>query len=435
MESKKQQNRDSQAEAKDTQILTPQQVQKRKKMVIFPLFFLAFAGCMWLIFAPTEEPEQSTAGFNTELPTPEIDGILSDKRAAYMQEDFARKHEAKIRSLQDFALASGASDEDFGQEEAERTVAPLPSGDGVNPHDAFRTSQSVYADINRQLGSFYEDISGEEEQEKQELQARIEELERRLSEEQTGKAAQEEQMALLEKSYEIAARYMNGGQASARVETVEATAAPDKASALQPVRQVRKHVVSRLTAPMSDSAFLTEFAQPRNWGFNTVSGHEGLPERNTIRACISRTVAVTDGGDIPLRLLEPVMAGEDKIPANTSLTGSARIDGNRLRVTVNALQYEGRIIPVELSAYDMDGCEGIAAPVSDEINAVKEIAANMGSGIGSSITITDDAGMQLLSDLGRSAIQGTAQYIGQKMRQVKVTLKAGYEVLLAPPQE
>lgn len=432
MESKKQQNRDSQAEAKDTQVLTPQQVQKRKKMVIFPLFFLAFAGCMWLIFAPTEEPEQSTAGFNTELPTPEIDGILLDKREAYMQEDFVRKHEAKIRSLQDFALAS---DEDLGREEAERTVVSLPSGDGDNPQDAFRTSRSAYADINRQLGSLYEDISGEEEQEKQELQARIEELERRLSEEQTDKAAQEEQMALLEKSYEIAARYMNGSQASARVETVEATAAPDKASALQPVRQVRKHIVSRLTAPMSDSAFLTEFAQPRNWGFNTVSGHEGLPERNTIRACISRTVAVTDGSDIPLRLLEPVMAGEDKIPANTSLTGSARIEGNRLRVTVNALQYEGRIIPVELSAYDMDGCEGIAAPVSDEINAVKEIAANMGSGIGSSITITDDAGTQLLSDLGRSAIQGAAQYIGQKMRQVKVTLKAGYEVLLAPPQE
>ena len=47
----------------------------------------------------------------------------------------------------------------------------------------------------------------------------------------------------------------------------------------------------------------------------------------------------------------------------------------------------------------------------------------------------DDAGTQLLSDLGRSVIQGTAQYVGQKMRQVKVTLKAGYRVLLLPPLE
>ncbi len=45
------------------------------------------------------------------------------------------------------------------------------------------------------------------------MQARIEELERRLEEQQAQKTAQEEQVALLEKSYEIAARYMNGGQA------------------------------------------------------------------------------------------------------------------------------------------------------------------------------------------------------------------------------
>lgn len=42
---------------------------------------------------------------------------------------------------------------------------------------------------------------------------RIEELERRLEEQQAQKTTQEEQVALLEKSYEIAARYMNGGQA------------------------------------------------------------------------------------------------------------------------------------------------------------------------------------------------------------------------------
>ena len=34
--------------------LTPRQIQMRKKMVVFPLFFLAFAGCMWLIFSPYE---------------------------------------------------------------------------------------------------------------------------------------------------------------------------------------------------------------------------------------------------------------------------------------------------------------------------------------------------------------------------------------------
>lgn len=138
---------------------------------------------------------------------------------------------------------------------------------------------------------------------------------------------------------------------------------------------------------------------------------------------------------MPLRLTEPMRAGGVLIPANTVLTGTARIDGERMMITVSAVQYRGSVIPVELLVYDMDGGEGISVPASDEISAVKEIAANAGSGLGSSITITDDAGTQLLSDLGRSVIQGTAQYVGQKMRQVRVTLKAGYRVLLLPPLE
>jgi len=104
-------------------------------------------------------------------------------------------------------------------------------------------------------------------------------------------------------------------------------------------------------------------------------------------------------------------------------------------IAVSAVQYAGNVIPVELMVFDLDGGEGIFVPGSEEINAVKEIAANMGSGMGSSITITDDAGSQLLADLGRSAIQGASQYVSKKMRTVKITLKAGYQVLLLPPMK
>ena len=103
MKPTEQQNNDARAENTDDRNLTPRQIQKRKKMMIFPLFFLAFSGCMWLIFAPSRQPEQSVAGFNTELPTPETDGIVSDKREAYMQEDFERTQRTKMQSLQDFA--------------------------------------------------------------------------------------------------------------------------------------------------------------------------------------------------------------------------------------------------------------------------------------------------------------------------------------------
>ena len=146
-----------------------------------------------------------------------------------------------------------------------------------------------------------------------------------------------------------------------------------------------------------------------------------------------QTVTLTDGGEVTFRLLEPMMAGELLIPSGTPVTGAARINGERLTVKVSAVQHGGAVVPVDLSVYDTNGNEGIPVPGSEELNAVKEIAANMGAGMGSSITITDDAGSQLLSDLGRSAIQGVSQYVSKKMRSVKVTLKAGYSVLLLPP--
>lgn len=241
MTTNEKQNKQPEAGKKE---LTPRQIQMRKKMVVFPLFFLAFAGCMWLIFSPGEkEREEPSAGFNTELPTPESEGILSDKRDAYVQEEMRRREREKMRSLQDFAF--GMEDE----EEEPVMPAAVPdksSGSAGGSSGAFRTSRAAYADINRQLGSFYEDTAGETGEER-EMQARIEELERRLEEQQAQKTAQEEQVALLEKSYEIAARYMNGGQAPEAPR--QKTSVSGKAS-VQPVRQVRRNIVSLLAAPL-----------------------------------------------------------------------------------------------------------------------------------------------------------------------------------------
>ena len=69
-----------------------------------------------------------------------------------------------------------------------------------------------------------------------------------------------------------------------------------------------------------------------------------------------------------------------------------------------------------------------------ERSAAKEIAANMGTSVGSSVNISTDAKAQLASDLGKGLIQGTSQYFAKKMRTVKVHLKAGYKVLLYQPE-
>ena len=426
--------------------LSPQQLQKRKKMVIFPLFFLLFAVSMWFIFAPSGDKKEETGDvFNTNLPTPKKSGIVADKKDAYRQEARREKEQEKMRSLQDFAFMLG---DETPEEKAlpgkiELHDVPEPSGNSGNSlrlknsssggsrTNAFRSSAGQYQDINRQLGSFYKEPESEENrQEQAALEERIGELERQLQE----KNEAEQQLALVEKSYEIAAKYMPADRTES--ETVPApvlnTSATEKKTVSSTVSQVSAKVVSLLAAPVPDSVFIQEYAKPRNLGFHTVAGEGTKSAKNTINACISKTVTVTNGQEIQVRLLEPIHAGNMLVPENTLVSGSARISGERMNIEITHIQYAGNIIPVKMEVFDMDGNPGISVPGSEELNAVKEVAANMGTSMGSSITITDDAGSQLLADLGRSVVQGASQYAGKKMRAVRVTLKAGHRVLLLP---
>lgn len=91
----------------------------------------------------------------------------------------------------------------------------------------------------------------------------------------------------------------------------------------------------------------------------------------------------------------------DVIPKGTVLVGGTRIQGERLEIMVNAVEYKRTILPVELEVYDLDGQQGILVPGSLEYDAAREIAANMGTSMNSSINISTDAGAQIASDLGK----------------------------------
>ena len=256
-----------------------------------------------------------------------------------------------------------------------------------------------------------------------------------------------DQMALLEKSYQLAAKYMPAGGKgqsipAARPSTSGSeTASEGKAvvttrngkAVAFPVSHVSEQVVSALAQPMSDSTFRSEYVKERNYIFHTAIGTAPLTEKNTISACVHTRQTVTDGQMVRFRLLEPMLVSGKEIPRNTSVVGVAKIQGERLNVLISSLEYHGNIIPVELAVYDTDGQAGIFIPGSMERSAAKEIVAGMGTSAGSSMNFSTDAGAQLAADLGKGLIQGTSQYFSKKMRTVKVHLKAGYKVLLYQP--
>lgn len=404
---------------KETKPLTPEEVRRRRKMLAYPLMLLVFGGAMWLIFAPSESGEPLQDGFNVEVPMPEEKGMPSDKRAAYELQAFERRQKEKMNTLQDLAVAESDGN-DGADEDVFQTQEPAEAG-----QSSIRTSADAYRDINRQIGSFYTQPEPEDDQKTLELEWRIQELERQAEEDRRAKEAADEQLQLMEKSYEMASRYLPQND----VKSVPTTAGTDKPKAV-PVTQVSEQVVSRLAQLMSDAEFMERYSRPHNMGFHTVTDQAHTAGRNSIRACIYRTVTVSDGKEAEIRLLEPVEVGDTYIPANTVLTATARINGERMDLSVTSVAYKGTIMPVELEVYDTGGMKGISVPGSQELTALKEMAANMGSTMGSSISISTDAGAQLASDLGRGVIQGMSQYLSTKFRTVRVTLKAGHEVLL-----
>ena len=419
-------------EDKTKRELTPQQVQQRRKMIVFPLMFLAFAGCMYLIFAPSGKEDvnmESVGGFNADIPLPAEDGIIADKQKAYEQAMLNRKQQDKIQSLQDFGFTG-----DDETEEPQAEIDLMPEED-VQPQRGGGASYSAnaYRDINRQLSTFYETPAVDEE--KEDLKRQVAELTDRLQQQQNATPTTDDQMALLEKSYELAARYINDGGQNGQVAQVPVAGTVTQKPQAQPVQAIRETTVSGLQQPMNDADFIRAYSQPRNYGFNTAVGTGYAMGKNTVAACIHQDQTLTDGQAVKLRLLEPMQAGNIVVPKNTLVAGTAKVQGERLDILVSSIEYAGNIIPVELAVFDTDGQKGLSVPSSMEQEAFNEAMANIGSGLGTSISFARSAGQQVAMDVTRGLLQGTSGYLAKKFRTVKVKLKAGYKVMLYAKQQ
>ena len=416
-------------EDKPKRELTPQQVQQRRKMIVFPLMFLAFAGCMYLIFAPSGKEDvnvESVGGFNADIPLPAEDGIIADKQKAYEQAMLNRKQQDKIQSLQDFGFMG-----DDETEEPQAEIDLMPEEDAQPQRGGGASSAYAYRDINHQLSTFYETPPVDEE--KEDLKRQVAELTDRLQQQQNATPTADDQMALLEKSYELAAKYMNGGQG--QVAQVPVTGGIDRKPDAVAVQAIRETTVSGLQQPMSDADFIRAYSQPRNYGFNTAVGTGYAMGKNTVAACIHQDQTLADGQAVKLRLLEPMQAGNIVVPKNTLVAGTAKVQGERLDILVSSIEYAGNIIPVELAVFDTDGQKGLSVPSSMEQEAFNEAMANIGSGLGTSISFAQSAGQQVAMDVTRGLLQGTSGYLAKKFRTVKVKLKAGYKVMLYAKQQ
>lgn len=366
---------------------------RMKYLVAFPLMFITTGIILWIIFSNFgEAASNNTGGFNQNMPEPDAKEITADKRDAYASEKEVTTSIADSIPL----------------------VDSVPNvREEVKPN-MIEVSNQAYQEVQASLDEFFIPEPNESAQ-VAELQARIDELEMQntIAQQQT---QQPNELELMEQSYKLAAQYLgngNGGQQAIIVDE------PEKDRKVMPVNQVNRNVVSSLSASANETR-----------SFSTAVGGKRSNFKNTISACVATDQSIADGQSVKLRTLEPMWIGNSLLPKNTMVVGAARLQGERLEIKIESIEALGCIMDVDFSVYDSDGQEGINIPNSLEGDALKEIGANMGSTMGSSINLTTNAGAQLASDVGKGLINGVSQYLNKRLRTPKVKLKAGYKIML-----
>lgn len=402
-----------------------QQEQLRKGLVFGGLGLIC-ALSLWFIFAPSDKDKAAEQeGLNKDIPEATVRQLTDNKLKSYELSDKSASEsetQAEIGRLSDY----------FAEEPTSLDAQGQPSSTKIEG------SLQRYEENKRLLSSFYATDPNAEEREA--LRAENEDLREALRKKESEEDDEEEkQLRLMERSYQMASKYLpKGGELPAKAflrAEERPIVEPEAESALQEPRMEvlaePKHMVSSLAQPMADSTFMQEYgSRERHLGFHSALAQPSSVQRNTLLVVVDHTTILREGDYVALRLLESAHIGELRIPRQSLLIAQAKLGGNRLHLLVKSLEIGGRIIPVKLSAYDLDGQEGIYVPGAEQVSALKEVGANIGGSVGTSFTFASSAKDQIISEAARGVMQGASQLLQKKLRTLQVTLKGGYRLFL-----
>ena len=402
-----------------------QQEQLRKGLVFGGLGLIC-ALSLWFIFAPSDKDKAAEQeGLNKDIPEATVRQLTDNKLKSYELGDKSASEsetQAEIGRLSDY----------FAEEPTSLDAQGQPSSTKIEG------SLQRYEENKRLLSSFYATDPNAEERDA--LRAENEDLREALRKKESEEDDEEEkQLRLMERSYQMASKYLpKGGELPAKAflrAEERPIVEPDAESALQEPRMEvlaePKHMVSSLAQPMADSTFIQEYgSKERHIGFHSALAQPSSIQRNTLPVVVDHTTTLREGNYVALRLLESAHIGELRIPRQSLLIAQAKLGGNRLHLLVKSLEIGGRIIPVKLSAYDLDGQEGIYIPGAEQVSALKEVGANIGGSVGTSFTFANSAKDQIISEAARGVMQGASQLLQKKLRTLQVTLKGGYRLFL-----
>ena len=145
------------------------------------------------------------------------------------------------------------------------------------------------------------------------------------------------------------------------------------------------------------------------------------------RCMFVRDQKVVDGQRVTVRLLEDYSVDGVFVPANTHLAAMCKVS-DRLELSVRSVEINGRILPLQLVAYDTDGMAGIYCP---------ETSASRNSRRASSdaISAANSTFGGLVGDLANTVLRTGATIAKSASGELSVKVVSGYEFYLVKSEK
>lgn len=203
-------------------------------------------------------------------------------------------------------------------------------------------------------------------------------------------------------------------------------------------KQIKKPVVTHLEQKNRQPTYIYQVKSllsdttrriPRanNGFYSAEKGKKDSETANVILAAIHDEQILEAGSTVKIRLLHDIEVGGQRIPKGSFIFGLASIEGTRMAVSINSIYFKEMLYQVELALFDVDGIKGLSTPASVARTMAKQGAAQ---GLGGANFIGTSPTPQ--SQLTQKAIEVGENIARRKIQAVRVTLKAGHQVLLKP---
>lgn len=150
--------------------------------------------------------------------------------------------------------------------------------------------------------------------------------------------------------------------------------------------------------------------------FNTVKPQK---DDQFISAVVDENITGYAGSRLRLRLLDDIRAGNIAIPKGSFVYAEINgFTGQRVALKVTSILSAGKILPVKLDIYDMDGMPGLYVPASAFRDFTKDLGSNSVQGVS-----IDNASSSFVMSTAAKMFQSTSSAIADMIRKNRAKLK------------